>query len=88
MEMTITTDNHIFSGPESSNSSNEDTSSGTAAPPVTSSNVSTLPDPPPRSSSASSLSFLLNADNVELDNQLSIRNRPFSSYDSRDTQLS
>jgi len=80
MGMTITIDNHIFSGTESSDC--EGGPSTTAVPPVVPGNEST--SPVPATSSAGSLSFLLNADNVEVDNQFSVRNQPFPSSDTRD----
>jgi hypothetical protein len=77
MKMTIAIDNHIFAGTASNNC--EGASSGIAVPPVASVNESTLPMPLAMSSSAGSLSFLLNADSVEVDTQLSIHNRPVPS---------
>jgi len=80
MKMTMTIDNHIFSGTESSDCEGEP--STTAVPPVVSGNEST--SLVTATSSAGSLSFLLNADNVEVDNQFSIRNQPFPSSDTHD----
>jgi hypothetical protein len=87
--MTIAIDNHIFPETEASNSEGE--SSEMAVPPLASGNEPTLPAPPATSASASSLSFLLNADNVEVDSQLSLRNRLSPSSDTpgiTDNQLS
>ena len=85
MKMTIVIDNHIFSGTEPSNC--DAASSGLAVPPVASGNDSTLPVPLAMSSSAGSLSFLLNADNVEVDSHLSIRDPPFPSSDTSETDV-
>ena len=60
--MTISIDNHIFSGVEASN--DEGVSSGPTELPTASPNVSSLPEPL-AASSAGSLSFLLNGENVE-----------------------
>lgn len=78
VRMTITIDNHIFSGTEPNN--DDGISSGTALP-MASDNVSVSSA---TSSAVSSLSFLLNADNVEVDSRLSILDRPFPSSETRD----
>jgi E3 ubiquitin-protein ligase CHFR len=70
--------NHIFSGTEPNN--DDGISSGTALP-MASDNVSVSSA---TSSAVSSLSFLLNADNVEVDSRLSILDRPFPSSETRD----